>query len=160
MGSTQVFARFLALTPLIFEVNANYLPIFSADPLGVQDVGSRLEERSDEGAVTRRAVRVERCDDRKAPAGSVAKAACPGGAAAKQRVLKGWRSFSSASPVIQTKKASLERGFVWMTGLEPATSWSLTRCATNCATSRYFKRRERDSNPRTREGQQFSRLPQ
>gem|GEM_PF-5863659 len=25
---------------------------------------------------------------------------------------------------------------VWMTGLEPATSWSLTRCATNCATSR------------------------
>ena len=24
-----------------------------------------------------------------------------------------------------------------MTGLEPATSWSLTRCATNCATSRY-----------------------
>ena len=30
---------------------------------------------------------------------------------------------------------------VWMTGLEPATSWSLTRCATNCATSRgpFFK---------------------
>ena len=29
-----------------------------------------------------------------------------------------------------------------MTGLEPATSWSLTRCATNCATSRgpFFKR--------------------
>ena len=27
--------------------------------------------------------------------------------------------------------------FVWMTGLEPATSWSLTRCATNCATSRF-----------------------
>ncbi len=27
--------------------------------------------------------------------------------------------------------------YVWMTGLEPATSWSLTRCATNCATSRY-----------------------
>ena len=26
---------------------------------------------------------------------------------------------------------------VWMTGLEPATSWSLTRCATNCATSRF-----------------------
>ena len=77
MGSTQVFARFLALTPLIFEVNANYLPIFSADPLGVQDLGQRLEER---------------CDDRKAPAESVAKAACPGGAAAKQRGLKGWRS--------------------------------------------------------------------
>ena len=84
MGSTQVFARFLALTPLIFEVNANYLPIFSAYPLKVQDVGSRLEERSDEGAVTRRAVREERCDDRKAPAGSIAEAACPGGAAAEQ----------------------------------------------------------------------------
>ena len=92
MGSTQVFARFLALTPLIFEVNANYLPIFSADPLGVQDLGQRLEERRDEGAVTRRAVREERCDDRKAPAESVAKAACPGGASAKQRGLKGWRS--------------------------------------------------------------------
>ena len=36
MGSTQVFARVLALTPLIIEVNVNYLPIFSADPLGVQ----------------------------------------------------------------------------------------------------------------------------
>ena len=31
---------------------------------------------------------------------------------------------------------SLHRVLVWMTGLEPATSWSLTRCATNCATSR------------------------
>ena len=42
------------------------------------------------------------------------------------------------------KKTGPERlGFsvVWMTGLEPATSWSLTRCATNCATSRgpFFK---------------------
>ena len=30
---------------------------------------------------------------------------------------------------------------VWMTGLEPATSWSLTRCATNCATSRRMDRK-------------------
>ena len=30
----------------------------------------------------------------------------------------------------------LDFQLVWMTGLEPATSWSLTRCATNCATSR------------------------
>ena len=29
-------------------------------------------------------------------------------------------------------------GFVWMKGLEPSTSWSLTRCATNCATSRIW----------------------
>ena len=40
--------------------------------------------------------------------------------------------------VIQTRKKPGNRlAFrVWMTGLEPATSWSLTRCATNCATSR------------------------
>ena len=35
---------------------------------------------------------------------------------------------------MQAVKACIFR--VWMTGLEPATSWSLTRCATNCATSR------------------------
>ena len=36
-----------------------------------------LEARRAEGAIRRRAVREERCDDRKAPAGSVAEAACP-----------------------------------------------------------------------------------
>ena len=38
------------------------------------------------------------------------------------------------------KKGAYSGSFfqVWMTGLEPATSWSLTRCATNCATSRGF----------------------
>ena len=30
---------------------------------------------------------------------------------------------------------------VWMKGLEPSTSWSLTRCATNCATSRFGPQR-------------------
>ena len=34
------------------------------------------------------------------------------------------------------KKPRMFARLVWMTGLEPATSWSLTRCATNCATSR------------------------
>ena len=35
----------------------------------------------------------------------------------------------------------LDFHLVWMTGLEPATSWSLTRCATNCATSRRLERK-------------------
>ncbi|MBR6458113.1 MAG: tRNA (guanosine(46)-N7)-methyltransferase TrmB, partial [Bacteroidales bacterium] len=43
------------------------------------DGGSGLEARSADGGISRRAVREERCDDRKAPAGSVAKAACPSG---------------------------------------------------------------------------------
>ena len=47
------------------------------------------------------------------------------------------------SLIIKTKESGPEGSdsFVWMTGLEPATSWSLTRCATNCATSRgpFFK---------------------
>ena len=60
--------------------------------------------------------------------------------------LRGRSPFNQdrRSLVIQTKKTgpSGARFFdVWMTGLEPATSWSLTRCATNCATSRgpFFK---------------------
>ena len=41
----------------------------------------------------------------------------------------------------EKKQACCLLFLVWMTGLEPATSWSLTRCATNCATSRgpFFK---------------------
>ena len=60
--------------------------------------------------------------------------------------LRGRSPFNQdrRSLVIQTKKTGPigARFFdVWMTGLEPATSWSLTRCATNCATSRgpFFK---------------------
>ena len=60
--------------------------------------------------------------------------------------LRGRSPFNQdrRSLVIQTKKTEPRwaRFFdVWTTGLEPATSWSLTRCATNCATSRgpFFK---------------------
>ncbi len=56
-------------------------------------------------------------------------------------------NHSDNSPSIKGMVANASIPLVWMTGLEPATSWSLTRCATNCATSRDL-RRERDSNSR------------
>ena len=46
---------------------------------------------------------------------------------------------SAATTHRDTKKISLiclERDFVGVTGFEPATPWSQTRCATNCATPR------------------------
>ncbi len=45
----------------------------------VKPVGSSVEARSAEGGISRRAVREEQGDDRKAPAGSEAEAACPSG---------------------------------------------------------------------------------
>ncbi len=41
--------------------------------------GDGVEAHSAEGGISRRAEREERCDDRKAPAGSEAEAACPSG---------------------------------------------------------------------------------
>ena len=46
---------------------------------------TRARRSAIEGRISGRAVREEQGDDRKAPAGSVAEAACPTGAAAKQR---------------------------------------------------------------------------
>ena len=63
----------------------------------------------------------------------------PLGAAAAAAGENRFKSNRPSRPgVIRTRKKPGNRlAFrVWMTGLEPATSWSLTRCATNCATSR------------------------
>ena len=71
-----------------------------------------LEAQSADGGISRRAEREERCDDRKAPAGSEAEAACPltGGCRAATGVKKGRRWLASVSP---TKKAAGEAAFEW-----------------------------------------------
>ena len=62
-----------------------------------------LEARSADGGISRRAAREEQGDDRKAPAGSVAEAACPSG----QRRSRGGGSQGCAarSTAGVTKKA-------------------------------------------------------
>ena len=64
--------------------------------------------------------------------------------APKETFKTRWKCDKSATGINESSThVSVSAWFpdVWMTGLEPATSWSLTRCATNCATSRRLDRK-------------------